>query len=205
MRSDVVFGSLYLDRSDSVVFGLPGSFMDPHGLARSSLTGCSLRRGHDRYLTEPLRSTHPGPHFSTLGCHHASPSGRSALLDAWMSSCFLPMDASLICGFDSVASMDDLSSSAFLTCYILDATLGHIPHLDRDFQILLSDIVVVLGRSYVECLDSHVTISPWRRSFSHRPVIVFVTQPRDIVFALLTIIPEVFTEISSQWSVDRDS
>ncbi|RVW77307.1 hypothetical protein CK203_050165 [Vitis vinifera] len=59
MGSDVVFSSLYLDRSDSVVFGLPGSFMDPHGLARSSLTGCSSRRGHDRYLTEPLRSTQP--------------------------------------------------------------------------------------------------------------------------------------------------
>ncbi|WJZ84791.1 hypothetical protein VitviT2T_004375 [Vitis vinifera] len=65
-----------LKRSDSVVFGLPGSFMDPHGLARSSLTGCSSRRGHDRYLTESLRSTQPGPHFSTLGFHHASPSGR---------------------------------------------------------------------------------------------------------------------------------
>ncbi|WJZ81616.1 hypothetical protein VitviT2T_001450 [Vitis vinifera] len=69
-----------LKRSDSVVFGLPGLFMDPHGLARSSLTGCSLRRGHDRYLTEPLRSTQPGPHFSTLGCHHASPSGRDAIV-----------------------------------------------------------------------------------------------------------------------------
>ena len=44
-----------------------------------------------------------------------------------MSSCFLPRDASLICGFDSVAGIDDLSSSIFLTCYILDATLGHIP------------------------------------------------------------------------------
>ncbi|WJZ84597.1 hypothetical protein VitviT2T_004197 [Vitis vinifera] len=76
MGSDVVFSSLYLDRSNSVVFGLPGSFMDPHGLARSSLTGYSSRRGHDRYLTEPLRSTQPGPRFSALGCHHASPSGR---------------------------------------------------------------------------------------------------------------------------------
>ncbi|WKA04922.1 hypothetical protein VitviT2T_022917 [Vitis vinifera] len=62
-------------RTDSVVFGLPGSF------ARSlSLTGCSLRRGHDRYLTEPPRSTQLVLHFSTLGCHHASPSGRSS----WM-------------------------------------------------------------------------------------------------------------------------
>ncbi|RVW26287.1 hypothetical protein CK203_117751 [Vitis vinifera] len=48
-------------RTDSVVFGLPGSF------ARSlSLTGCSLRRGHDRYLTEPPRSIQLVPHFSTL-------------------------------------------------------------------------------------------------------------------------------------------
>ncbi|KAL6347304.1 hypothetical protein AAG906_013740 [Vitis piasezkii] len=196
MGSDVVFisacfilrGGLFMCRTDSVVFGLPGSFMDPHRFARSlSLTGCSLRRGHDRYLTEPPRSIQLGLHFSTLGCHHASPSGRcildisrSALLDAWMSSCFLPRDASLICRFDSVAGMDDSSSSDFSR------------------QILLSDTVAVLGRSYVECLDPHVTISVG-------PVIAFVTQPRDIVFASLTIIPELFIEISSQWSVDRDS
>ncbi|RVW37075.1 hypothetical protein CK203_084563 [Vitis vinifera] len=62
-----------LKRSDSIVFGLPGSFMDPHGLARSSsLTGCSLRCGHDRYLTEPPE-IYPA---------------RSALLDTWMPSCF---------------------------------------------------------------------------------------------------------------------
>ncbi|RVW21924.1 Retrovirus-related Pol polyprotein from transposon 17.6 [Vitis vinifera] len=72
---------LFMCRTDSVVFGLPGSFMDPHGLARSSsLTGCSLRRGHDRYFTEPPRSIQLGPHFSTLGCHHASPSGSR---DSW--------------------------------------------------------------------------------------------------------------------------
>ncbi|WJZ96849.1 hypothetical protein VitviT2T_015496 [Vitis vinifera] len=77
MGSDVVFGSLYLDRSDSVVFGLPGSF------ARSlSLIGCSLRRGHGRYLMEPLRSIQLVPHFSTLGCHHVSPSGRSSWIYA---------------------------------------------------------------------------------------------------------------------------
>ena len=142
MGSNVIFGSLYLDRwlrfgwyldivmllllgvaslmcrSDSVVFGLPGSwvwwwliwchliflpiiplvphwgiphfiwrFMDPHRFARSlSLTGCSLRRGHDRYLMEPSRSIQLGPHFSTLGCHHASPSGRYILdICAWFS------------------------------------------------------------------------------------------------------------------------
>ena len=61
-------------------------FMDPHGLVRSSLTGCSSRRGHDRYLTEPLRSTQPGPHFTTLGFHHASPPGRYILdMCAWFS------------------------------------------------------------------------------------------------------------------------
>ncbi|RVW62794.1 hypothetical protein CK203_058914 [Vitis vinifera] len=112
----------------AVVFGLPGLFMDPHGLARSSLTGCSLRRGHDRYLTEPLRSTQPGPHFSTLGCHHASPSGRAYCL-----------------------------------------------HL------------------------------AWRRSFSHISVTVSITRSRYIVFASLTIIPELFIDMSSQRSVDRDS
>ena len=54
-------------------------FMNPHRFARSlSLTGCSLRRGHDRYLMEPSRSIQLGPHFSTLGCHHASPSGRTS-------------------------------------------------------------------------------------------------------------------------------
>ena len=60
-------------------------FMDPRRLAWSlSLTGCSLRHGHDRYLTEPPRSIQLGPHFSTLGCHHASPSGRYILdLCAW--------------------------------------------------------------------------------------------------------------------------
>ena len=60
-------------------------FMDPHRLARSSsLTGCSLRREHDCYLTEPPRSIQLGSHFSTFGCHRASPSGRYILdLCAW--------------------------------------------------------------------------------------------------------------------------
>ncbi|RVW98085.1 hypothetical protein CK203_029077 [Vitis vinifera] len=71
MGSDVDFSSLYLDRSDSVVFGLPGSFMDPHGLARPSLTGCSSRRGHDRL---------------SYGASEIHPAG-SALLDTWIPSC----------------------------------------------------------------------------------------------------------------------
>ena len=41
-------------------------------------------------------------------------------------------------------------------------------------QILLSDTVAVLGRSYVECLDPHVTISVGVhiRSFTHPHVIL---------------------------------
>ncbi|RVW91394.1 hypothetical protein CK203_038596 [Vitis vinifera] len=75
-------------RTDSVVFELPGSFMDPHGLARSSsLTGRSLRCGHDRYLImiplwSILGAIQLGPHLSVLRCHHASPSGRY-VLDLW--------------------------------------------------------------------------------------------------------------------------
>ncbi|RVW27087.1 hypothetical protein CK203_098941 [Vitis vinifera] len=46
-------------------------FMDPHGLAQSSsLTGCSLRRGHDRYLTEPpeIHPTRLARSSSLTGC-----------------------------------------------------------------------------------------------------------------------------------------
>ena len=63
-------------------------FMDPHGLARSSsLTGRSLRCGHDRYLImiplwSILGAIQLGPHLSVLRCHHASPSGRY-VLDLW--------------------------------------------------------------------------------------------------------------------------
>ena len=62
--------------------------MDPHGLARSSsLTRCSLRRGHDRYLImipqwSLLRAIQLSPPFSALRCHHASPFGRY-ILDLW--------------------------------------------------------------------------------------------------------------------------
>ena len=78
-------------------------FMDPHRSARSlSLTGCSLRRGHGRYLTEPLRSIQLVPHFSTLGCHHASPSGKTS----W------------IYVHDSVMDLDD-------QCYMCDDRWFH--------------------------------------------------------------------------------
>ncbi|WJZ91157.1 hypothetical protein VitviT2T_010256 [Vitis vinifera] len=59
--------------------------MDPHGLARSSsLTGRSLRCGHDRYLImiplwSILGAIQLGPHLSVLRCHHASPSGRAII------------------------------------------------------------------------------------------------------------------------------
>ena len=141
MGSDVVFDSLYLDRwlrsgwyldivmlillgvvslmfrFDSVVFGLPGSwvwwwliwchlifdlsYLWYHTGAypisfRGSWILTDLRDHHlldahrdvDMivYLTEPLRSTQPGPHFSTLGFHHASPPGRYILdMCAWFS------------------------------------------------------------------------------------------------------------------------
>ncbi|KAL6327521.1 hypothetical protein AAG906_021607 [Vitis piasezkii] len=111
--------------------------------------------------------------------------------------------------------IDDLSSSDFSTCYILDATLGHIPLFRRSARFLLSDIVVVLGRSYVECLDSHVIISMGYISGLLRiPMVLFsgyqdrsvsITRPRYIVFASLTIIPELFIDMSSQRSVVRDS
>ncbi|KAL6342478.1 hypothetical protein AAG906_011168 [Vitis piasezkii] len=179
MGSDVVFDSLYLDRTDSVVFGLPGLFMDPHDLHDHYHFGCSLRRGHDRYLHGAPRSIQLGPHFSTLGCHHASPSG------------------SVTCSM-----MDDFMSFVLRTCRAPDAILGHISEPLLSLSARSYSLIAVLGRSYVECLDPHVTISPWRRSFSHRLVIAFVTQPRDIVFASLTIILELFIEISSQWSVD---
>ncbi|KAL6343306.1 hypothetical protein AAG906_022381 [Vitis piasezkii] len=49
------------------------------------------------------------------------------------------------------------------------------------------------------------TYQPWRRSFSHISITVSITRPRYIVFASLTIIPELFIDMSSQWSVVRDS
>ncbi|KAL6335094.1 hypothetical protein AAG906_026474 [Vitis piasezkii] len=73
-----------LKKTDSVVFGLPGS------------------RGHGRYLTEPLRSIQLVPHFSTLGCHHASL--REVILD--------------------------ISHLVLLTYHTSDVILGHTPILE---------------------------------------------------------------------------
>ena len=89
--------------------------------------------------------------------------------------------------------MDDLSSSDFSRCHtgayssswsrfvdfplICMTTLSyeiHVRlmirfHFESFSQILLSDTVAVLGRSYVECLDPHVTIlvGVHIRSFTH--------------------------------------
>ncbi|RVW63388.1 hypothetical protein CK203_055891 [Vitis vinifera] len=49
------------------------------------------------------------------------------------------------------------------------------------------------------------TYQSWRRSFSHMSITASITRPRYIVFASLTIIPELFIDMSSQWSVVRDS
>ncbi|RVW51350.1 hypothetical protein CK203_075438 [Vitis vinifera] len=157
-----------LKRSDSVVFGLPGSFMDPHGLAPSSLTGCSSRRGHDRYLTEPLRSTQPGPHFSTLGCHHASPFGRYILdmclpclvLISWLSDPFASRHAGAY------------PSSAFL--------LGHTPLFGLPCLVLISwlsdpfvDLYELSNRAspYCHCLFVW-GIPPLSFTFGHPPTVI---------------------------------
>ncbi|RVW40613.1 hypothetical protein CK203_079195 [Vitis vinifera] len=42
----------------------------------------------------------------------------------------------------SLFGMDDLSSSDFLAYYILDATLGHIPHFDRDYRSPLVYMII---------------------------------------------------------------
>ncbi|RVW71035.1 Gag-Pol polyprotein [Vitis vinifera] len=97
----------YLDRSDSVVFRLPGSFMDPHGLARPSLTGCSSRRGHDRL---------------PYGASEIHPAG-SALLDTWIPSCLSTWETFMEV---ACAMMDDFMTFVLRTCRAPDVILGHI-------------------------------------------------------------------------------
>ncbi|RVW24479.1 hypothetical protein CK203_082106 [Vitis vinifera] len=91
-------------RSDSVVFGLPGSFMDPHGLARPSLTGCSSRRGHDRLS------------YGASEIHTAG----SALLDTWIPSCLSTWEVACV-------MMDDFMTFVLRTCHAPDAILGIFP------------------------------------------------------------------------------
>ncbi|RVW12022.1 Gag-Pol polyprotein [Vitis vinifera] len=194
---------------------------------RSSLTGCSSRRGHDRYLTEPLRSTQPGPHFSTLGCHHASPSGRSLWIFAEVTCSRI--DDSMLSDLRPIIHFDAIQGHISIRMRFTDhegvACLSLFGEMYAEMMIYCyphDDSLVEPIESHLASRSSwtelcrvpgpHVTISGIFPSFSHGddrsladPVIAFVTQPRDIVFASLTIIPELFIEISSQWSVDRDS
>ncbi|KAL6335839.1 hypothetical protein AAG906_040560 [Vitis piasezkii] len=47
------------------------------------------------------------------------------------------------------------------------------------------------------------SLRPWRRSFSHMSITPSITRPRYIVFVSSTIIPELFIDMSSQWSASR--
>ncbi|RVW70315.1 Pol polyprotein [Vitis vinifera] len=151
-----------------------------------------------------------------FGYRHAFSSGRHLSDGAYFRPDEITDHEGVACLslFARFAGIDDLSSSDFSTCYILDATLGHIPHFGRGCGDPPLVYMIIHGyeihTSYVECLDSHVIISvgthqPWRRSFSHMSVVVSITRPRYIVFASLTIIPELFIDMSSQWSVVQDS
>ncbi|KAL6348232.1 hypothetical protein AAG906_003098 [Vitis piasezkii] len=104
----------------TVVFGLPGS------------------HGYDLYLVEPPRSFQLGPHFSTLGCHHASPSGRY-ILDIW-------------------ARFNDFMTFVLQTCRAPDAILGHIFHFGCDLWIF----------TYVACSMIDDFMSPDFRPIIHR-------------------------------------
>ncbi|RVW37919.1 hypothetical protein CK203_094224 [Vitis vinifera] len=159
MGSDVVFSSLYLDRSDSVVFGLPGSFMDPHGLARPSLTGCSSRRGHDRLS------------YGASEIHTAG----SALLDTWIPSCLSTWEGHIsvrmrFTDHEEVACLalfGEISPLVYMIIHGYEIHAGSMfdlilsgyseePLLSHSARFIPFDIV---GWGYVECLDPHVIIS----------------------------------------------
>ncbi|KAL6310844.1 hypothetical protein AAG906_036893 [Vitis piasezkii] len=87
------------------VFGLPGSFMDPHRSARSlSLTG---------YFTETWTWSLP---YGAPEIHPAS----SALLDTWMPPCLSIWEV-------TCAMMDDFMTFVLGLSRPFDAILGHIP------------------------------------------------------------------------------
>ncbi|RVW20480.1 hypothetical protein CK203_109916 [Vitis vinifera] len=95
--------------------------MDPHGLARSSLIGCSSRRGHDRYLTESLRSpsrVRTSRHLDSimplhLGAH---------------TGAYFPFRMDLRTFIEVTCAMMDVFTTFVLrTCHAPDAILGHIP------------------------------------------------------------------------------
>ncbi|RVW99842.1 hypothetical protein CK203_029220 [Vitis vinifera] len=82
--------------------------------------------------------------------------------------------------------------------------------LSRSTRFLLFDIVVVLDEvmssawiptSSFQC----GTHQPWRRSFSHMFRRSFHHSAGYIVFASLTIIPELFIDMSPQWNIVQDS
>ncbi|RVW21997.1 hypothetical protein CK203_109814 [Vitis vinifera] len=74
------------------------------------------------------------------------------------------------------------------------------PLLSHSASFIPFDIVVILGWSCLWCLDfpRHHFRGPWRRSFSHISVTVSITRSRYIVFASLTIIPELSVERRSR-------
>ncbi|KAL6311841.1 hypothetical protein AAG906_024453 [Vitis piasezkii] len=105
----------------------------------------------------------------------------------------------------------DPSSQPALRC--LDVVM--LPSRDVSLTFVIPDGVVLGGwisassfrwGTYQICYASHRCYSrPWRRSFSHMSITASITRPRYIVFVSLTIIPELFIDMSSQWSVVRDS
>ncbi|RVW90363.1 Pol polyprotein [Vitis vinifera] len=139
-----------LKRSDSVVFGLPGSFMDPHGLARSSLTGCSSRRGHDRYLTEPLRSTQPGSRIDDSMLSDLRPIIHFDAIQGHISIRMRftdhesPLVYMIIHGYEiHTRSMFDFILSGY----------SEEPLLSHSARFIPFDIVVIPGWSCLWCLD----------------------------------------------------
>ncbi|KAL6327112.1 hypothetical protein AAG906_014356 [Vitis piasezkii] len=172
--------------SDHRVFG-PSflSFLLPyHPSLRSSARSLSLLGYFNETWAWSLpygapRSIRLVPHFSTLGCHHASLSG-GHLRYMCMIRLWIRM-TSITC-----STIDDF-------IYEIDVRLMIRFHfiLDTEKPLLSLSAILLYDRgswaSYVEYTDPHVTILV------------------DIAFASLTIILELFIDMSSQRSVVRDS
>ncbi|KAL6324357.1 hypothetical protein AAG906_012961 [Vitis piasezkii] len=109
-----------------LVFGLPDrEFMDPHGLARSSLRVLT-ERGHDRYLTEPR-----------------DPPSQSALLDTWMPSCLSICET-------TCAMIDDSMLSDLRPIVHFNVIQGHISVRMRftDHEGVASPLVYMIIHGY---------------------------------------------------------
>ncbi|RVW60357.1 hypothetical protein CK203_089855 [Vitis vinifera] len=132
-----------------------------HGSSRTcatSLTGCSSRRGHDRLLTEPLRSTpavRTSRHLDSIMPLHweGHISVRMRFTDHEGVACLAlfgeisPLVYMIIHGYEIHAgSMFDLILSGY----------SEEPLLSHSARFIPFDIV---GWGYVECLDPHVIIS----------------------------------------------